>query len=169
MDEEARLWGTFVTLATVGVLLTMGRKLVRYTRGSSTVLVLRGGGGGHPACGQYRPVLPTFPGCGTSRERWGGLIRQVVDLKKLDIKVQVSCRSEQTCRTSCSSTGRMLRHDGAPIWRGLTVKTGENCPNYRDFCSDRKIWNHLSLKCNGKKSRETVNKKKSGQLKSRSS
>ena len=35
MDEEARLWGTFVTLATVGVLLTMGRKhgrLVRYTR-----------------------------------------------------------------------------------------------------------------------------------------
>ena len=39
--------------------------------------------------------------------------------------MQVSCRSEQTCRTSCSSTGRMLRHGGAPIWTALTVKTGE--------------------------------------------
>ena len=36
--------------------------------------------------------------------------------------VQVSCRSEQICRTSCSSTGRMLCHGGAPIWTGLTVK-----------------------------------------------
>jgi len=45
-------------------------------------------------------------------------------------------------RTSCSPTGRMLCHGGAPIWSGLTVKTGENCPNYcyRDFSSDRKIW-----------------------------
>ena len=24
----------------------------------------------------------------------------------------------------------MLRQGGAPIWSGLTVKTGENCPNY---------------------------------------
>ena len=34
----------------------------------------------------------------------------------------------------------MLCHGGAPIWTGLTVKTGENCPNYRDFCSDRTFW-----------------------------
>ena len=62
--------------------------------------------------------------------------------------MQVSCRSEQTCRTSCSSTGRMLRHGGAPIWSGLTVKTGENCPNYRDFFFDWKIWprTHPNLK-----------------------
>ena len=66
--------------------------------------------------------------------------------------MQVSCRSEQTCRTSCSSTGRMLCHDDAPIWTGLTMKTGENCPNYRDFCSDRKFWprTHPNLK-NGPK------------------
>ena len=65
---------------------------------------------------------------GTSRTSLGYLNTQVVDLKKLEywnIKVQVSCRSEQTCRTSCSSTGRMLRHGGAPIWTALTVKTGE--------------------------------------------
>ena len=62
--------------------------------------------------------------------------------------MQVSCRSEQTCRTSCSSTGRMLRHGGAPIWSGLTVKTGENGPNYRDFFSDWKFWprTHPNLK-----------------------
>ena len=39
--------------------------------------------------------------------------------------MQVSCRSEQTCRTSCFSIGRMLCHGGAPIWTALTVKTGE--------------------------------------------
>ena len=44
--------------------------------------------------------------------------------------MQVSCRSEQTCRTSCFSIGRMLRHDGRPnpppgrgylrnVWRSL--------------------------------------------------
>ena len=54
--------------------------------------------------------------------------------------MQVSCRSEQTCRTSCLSTSRILCHGGEPIWTSLTVKTGKNCPNYRDFCSDRKFW-----------------------------
>ena len=39
--------------------------------------------------------------------------------------MQVSCRSEQTCRTSCFSIGRMLCHGGAPIWTALTVETGE--------------------------------------------
>jgi len=42
----------------------------------------------------------------------------------------------------------MLRHGGAPIWSGLTVKTGENGPNYRDFFSDWKFWprTHPNLK-----------------------
>jgi len=35
-------------------------------------------------CGQYRPVLPTFSGCGTSRERLDAVILKVVDLKKLE-------------------------------------------------------------------------------------
>ena len=48
---------------------------------------------------------------GTSRTRYGDLIRKSVRLKKLEycIKVQVLCPSEQTCRTSRSSTGRMRR------------------------------------------------------------
>ena len=36
------------------------------------------------ACGQYRPVLPTFSGCGTSGERLDAVIHKVVDLKKLE-------------------------------------------------------------------------------------
>ena len=35
-------------------------------------------------CGQYRPVLPTFLGCGTSRERLGDLLRKGVDLKGME-------------------------------------------------------------------------------------
>ena len=41
-------------------------------------------GSSSDTCGQYRPVLPTFSGRGTSRTSWGCLIHQVVDLKKLE-------------------------------------------------------------------------------------
>jgi len=54
--------------------------------------------------------------------------------------VQVSCRSEQTCRTSCFSIGRYAPPWRAPIWTALTIKTGGKCPNYRDFFSDWKFW-----------------------------
>ena len=74
--------------------------------------------------------------------------------------MQVSCRSEQTCRTSCFSIGRMLCHGGAPIWTALTVETGEitgisiptgkvgTGPIRTLNCSINRRQNSLSLKTN---------------------
>ena len=77
-----------------------------------------------------------FLGFGTSRERLGDLIRQVVDLKKLEYKSASLVPIGANLSDFLFVHRPMLRHGGAPIWSGLTVKTGENGPNYRDFFSE---------------------------------
>ena len=67
---------------------------------------------------------PHVSGCGTSRERLDDLIHKVVDLKKLDYQ-SASLVPIGANLSDLFSIGRMLRHGGAPIWTGLTVKTGE--------------------------------------------
>ena len=53
-----------------------------------------------------------------------------------------SCRSQKVGIIKCKSRAdrskpvRLLVRPNKARFEGLTVKTGENCPNYRDFCSE---------------------------------